>query len=91
MGGQATLRILVLGALVGCEAPAPCRLDARPASIDDAVATIGLLPSPVSLECFLESLERPLGLELSSDVFSAQPAQGMESSSRSIRTPLSTG
>lgn len=43
------------------------------------MALIGDLPSPVTLECFLASLERPLGLELTSDVFSAQPAQGVRS------------
>ena len=78
--------MLVLGALVACEEADPCRLDARPASIDDALDTIGQLPSPVSLECFLVSLERPLGLELTSDIFSAQPAQGVESPRIFVRT-----
>lgn len=62
-----------------CGAPSPCARDARPESIEDAVVLIGDLPSPVTLACFLESLERPLGLELTSDVFSAQPAQGFRS------------
>jgi hypothetical protein len=71
--------LLALPGLVGCEEPDPCALDARPASIDEALATIGALPSPVTLTCFLVALERPLALELTSDVFSAQPAQGVES------------
>ena len=72
--------LLAIAALLGCAPePSPCRLDARPASIDEALDTIGALPSPVTLDCFLESLERPLGLELTSDIFSAQPAQGAES------------
>jgi hypothetical protein len=57
----------------------PCARDARPASIDDAMDTIGSLPSPVTLDCFLVSLERPLGLAMTSNIFSAQPADGPES------------
>jgi hypothetical protein len=57
----------------------PCALQARPASIDEVLDTLERLPSPVSLECFLVSLQRPLGLELTSDVFSAQPADGPDS------------
>lgn len=68
-------------ALAGCteESASPCAIGANPASIDDAFDTIGALPSPVTLECFLEALERPLAVELSMDVFSAQPAEGVES------------
>lgn len=67
-------------AAVACGDPAsPCALDAEPDSIDDALETIGQLPSPVELNCFLESLARPIGLELTSDVFSAQPAEGIRS------------
>jgi hypothetical protein len=54
----------------------PCARDASPASIDEVIETIGTLPSPVTLDCFLISLERPLGLELTSNTFSAQPADG---------------
>lgn len=63
----------------GCVEPGPCQLDARPTTIDEALDTIERLPSPVTLSCFLESLDRPLGLQLTSDVFSAQPAQGVRS------------
>ena len=56
-----------------------CALDADVSSIDDAVDTLNQLPSPVTLPCFLTSLPRPLGLELTSNVFSLQPAQGRES------------
>ena len=68
----------------GCSTPVPveehpCARGARPSSVDDAVATIQSLPSPVTLDCFLGSLERPLGLELTENTFSAQPAGGPES------------
>jgi hypothetical protein len=70
----------MLGWLLACaQERDPCALDAHPASIDEALSTLEELPSPVSLECFLVSLERPLGLELTSDVFSAQPADGPDS------------
>ena len=71
---------MLLLTLLACSEPGPCELNARPRSIDDAVELIGQLPSPVTLECFVQALDRPLGLEATSDVFSAQPAQG-------VRTP----
>jgi hypothetical protein len=72
--------VIAAALLLGCgEPPSPCALEARPTSIDEVVDTLNALPDPVTLECFLESLERPLGLELTSDVFSAQPAQGVRS------------
>lgn len=80
-------RVAVVLLAVACgEPPSPCALDARPESIDEALDTIGALPSPVSLTCFLTSLERPLGLELTSDVFSAQPAEGVRSPRIFVRT-----
>jgi hypothetical protein len=57
----------------------PCSRDAAPESIDEVVATLEVLPSPVTLDCFLVSLERPLGLELTSNPLSMQPADGPES------------
>lgn len=50
-----------------------------PATIADVVDRINALPSPVTLPCFVSSLPRPLPLEATSDVFSAQPAMGERS------------
>jgi hypothetical protein len=79
---------VLLAALVACHADPeePCAPSARPDSIDDAIDAIGLLPSPVTLTCFLSSLERPLGVELTSDPFSAQPALGERSPRTFVRT-----
>ena len=40
---------------------------------------INALPHPVSLSCFLESLDRPLSLEATRSVISLQPAAGRRS------------
>jgi hypothetical protein len=48
--------------------------------------TLDTLPSPVTLDCFLVSLERPLGLEMTTNLFSAQPAEGPESPRIFVRT-----
>jgi hypothetical protein len=50
-----------------------------PRSIGDAVELINSLDMPVTAECFVESLDRPLALELSESLFSAQPAVGARS------------
>ena len=65
--------------LLACAERAPCDLRVAPDSIDEALDVIEQLPSPVELNCFLEALERPLGIELTSDVNSAQPAEGRQS------------
>ncbi|MCB9685335.1 MAG: hypothetical protein H6738_23550 [Alphaproteobacteria bacterium] len=77
--------LAVLGC-VACGPRDPCELGARPDTLDEAIALVDELPSPVTLTCYLSSLERPLGLELTSDVFSTQPAQGPESPRIFIRT-----
>lgn len=51
----------------------------RPRSIEEARELINSLPMPVTAECFAESLERPLEIEVSQSVFSAQPAVGTRS------------
>jgi hypothetical protein len=84
-------RAALILAAVGCrEDRGPCALDARPVTIDEAVDTISALPSPVTLTCFLQSLERPLGLELTSDIFSAQPAEGVRSPRIFVRSETLT-
>lgn len=58
----------------GCIAPAD--VSAAPQSVEEAVQLINALPKPVTVACFLESLERPLDVELSRSIFSAQPSTG---------------
>lgn len=79
--------MLVL-AVLACHADPeePCAPTVRPDSIDEALDAIERLPSPVTLTCFLTSLERPLGLDLTSDPFSAQPALGERSPRTFVRT-----
>lgn len=53
---------------------APDGVDTSPNSLIDVVALLDALPRPVTVECFVESLERPLKVIASSSTFSAQPA-----------------
>jgi hypothetical protein len=50
----------------------------RPATIDDVVTLVNALPLPVTLPCFVEALDRPLGLTASTSPFSAQPTDSFE-------------
>ncbi len=50
-----------------------------PESIVEAVDLINSLPMPVTAACLVESLDRPLFLEATQSVFSAQPSDGPES------------
>lgn len=77
----ARMRLAATAAIaLGCRAASdPCALEARADSIDDALDLIDELPMPVTVGCFLTALERPLGVELTSDVFNTQPAQGARS------------
>lgn len=58
-----------------CIAPAGL---GRPASIDDVVTLLNALPMPVTLPCFLEALDRPLGITAATSPFSAQPTESFE-------------
>ncbi len=49
-------------------------LDGSPGTIEEAVALLNALPKPTSVACFVEALDRPLGITATSSVFSAQPA-----------------
>lgn len=85
------LRLLVaLPALVlGCADPGQSNPAVRrcvapeglgsPRSIAQTVELLDALPDPVDLPCVLESLDRPLYIELTSSPFSAQPAKGERS------------
>ena len=60
----------------GCEAPPG--ISSAPETIEEAVALVNALPKPVTIPCFLQSLQRPLDIELTRSVFSAQPAGGAD-------------
>ncbi len=74
---------------VGCASPltepatprrcAPVEGMSSPANVEEAVALLNALPAPVDVPCFLESLDRPIELEATSSVVSAQPAAGRRS------------
>jgi hypothetical protein len=92
--GAAAL-IVTAAVVAGCGGDRPARAPGRPAcvappgvaagpaTVDDVVALAnGLLAergAPVSLPCFLESLQRPLGALTTRSIFSLQPATGIGS------------
>ena len=45
----------------------------------DVVELLNALPRPVTLPCFLETLDRPLAISATDSVFSLQPAEGARS------------
>lgn len=51
----------------------------QPRSVGEAVEAINAMPQPVTLDCFLESLERPLSLDATASARSVQPAVGARS------------
>ncbi len=56
----------------------PDDVSASPRTIEEAVTLLNALPAPVTIACFLESLDRPLKVHATSSTFSAQPAFGAE-------------
>ena len=61
------------------ECVAPAGVNNAPRSIAETVTLLNALPMPVTLPCFLESLARPLEINATNSLFSAQPAQGARS------------
>ena len=63
-------------------AAAPCSpppgVSGSPRNIEQAVALMNALPRPTTLPCFLQSLDRPLEVYLTSSQLSLQPAAGAE-------------
>lgn len=55
-----------------CQAPAG--ISASPRDSQEALTLLNALPKPTSVACFLESLARPLAIQATNSVFSAQPA-----------------
>lgn len=73
------------GDVVGAEPitpePRPCALDGRasPQTVLEVIDRVNALPRPVTLPCFVESLARPLELNATESLISAQPAVGRRS------------
>lgn len=61
----------------GCRAPAG--VSNAPSTITETLTLINALPKPLSLPCFLEALARPLEMNASVSLFSAQPSNGRRS------------
>jgi hypothetical protein len=61
------------------DAPHRCAGDANPGTIEDAVAWMAALPAPVDAPCIVAGLARPLRVEGTTGIFSAQPAAGEDS------------
>jgi hypothetical protein len=55
---------------------APDGVSAAPRDYPQLLELLNALPRPTSIACFVESLERPLKLNLANSIFSAQPATG---------------
>jgi hypothetical protein len=69
-------------AVVESRAPSPCRppgVSRSPTSIPEVVTLVNALPRPLTLTCFLESLDRPLRVSATNGVISLQPARGTRS------------
>jgi len=57
----------------------PAGVSGSPRNVEQAVLLMNSLPRPTTLECFIESLDRPLELYLTSSNLSLQPADGARS------------
>lgn len=85
------LHPLVVALIAACRPEGdPCAIEADVSSIETAIDGLASLPPPVTVPCFLTSLQRPLGLALTSDVFSTQPAAGVRSPRILVQTPSLT-
>ena len=84
-----TLMALMASMLGGCaetadepvypgRCQAPDGVDAAPKTIEGAMLLADSLPKPLSVSCFVESLQRPMTVIGSTDFISAQPAAGRE-------------
>jgi hypothetical protein len=62
---------------VGCQAPSG--VSGTPRNLPEAMALLNALPRPTTLACFLEALDRPLRLYLTSSNQSLQPSPGARS------------
>jgi hypothetical protein len=58
---------------------APSGVSASPRNTQEALALLNALPKPTTVPCFVESLARPLSIQATNSIFSAQPALSTES------------
>jgi hypothetical protein len=58
---------------------APEGVSSAPQSVTQVMELVNALPKPLTLPCFLETLQRPLKLRAAHSIFSAQPAVGARS------------
>lgn len=61
-----------------CE-PRPDNISGSPKTIEEAILLINALPKPLSVACFIQSLDRPLNITMTTNIMSAQPAVGKRS------------
>lgn len=59
--------------------PAADPLLSNPSTIDQVVTLINSLPKPLSIDCFLTTLPKPMQVFAVNNAFSAQPSAGVES------------
>jgi hypothetical protein len=78
-----TLRPPASGVPAGTVCVAPPGVSTTPSTIPEALGLMNSLPKPTTLECFLQTLGRPLSLYMTSSEQSLQPAVG---GARSPRT-----
>lgn len=62
----------------GCNSNAPTSLK-NPQSIDQMMSLIRALPKPLTIDCFISALNKPLKVYAVDNAFSAQPSAGPES------------
>jgi hypothetical protein len=58
---------------------APAGTTGSPGTVAEAVALMNALPKPTSVACFVEALDRPLGVYATQSIISAQPALSAQS------------
>ncbi len=87
-GAEGTDEVPVTPAVAdGSPCALPDRVSGTPQTIEEALVLMNALPKPTTLACFLESLERPLSLYMTSSGASLQPSPG----ARSPRTFIVNG
>lgn len=82
-----SLSASIAATLVACSSPtetreSPCAQRPErpsPSTVVEVVERVNELPAPVTLPCFIESLARPLELNATESLLSAQPAVGRRS------------
>jgi hypothetical protein len=69
--------VVEASSLSDCSGSAPPHLR-NPANIDQVITLINALPKPLSIDCFISSLQQPLATYAVNNAFSAQPSMGID-------------